>query len=94
MRYFLALNLYLTFLGPSVSLACTNDIDCNVGSKCVKPSGSWSVNGVCVAPPLGAPYTPPSFQPHRVSGCQFNTDCPTGSMCYVEQGQLYGVCAK
>jgi hypothetical protein len=78
---------------------CSSDYQCGFGRQCVKPAGSISLKGVCVAPVdnfgtkiITQPV--PSPGPHTVSGCSFTTDCPIGFSCVKQGGHLQGLCIK
>lgn len=78
---------------------CYNDFQCTYGQKCVKPEGSYSLQGLCVIPVDSAgfqDYTPKPIanQPQEVSRCSFNTDCSLGDSCIKRAGELYGICVK
>ena len=82
---------------------CQTDYDCGYGNKCVKPSGSYSLEGNCVVMTnqFGQQDYKASYQgwgsgnqPAQVRSCQFNTDCGVGFRCFKEDGQIYGLCSK
>jgi hypothetical protein len=81
------------------SLACTNDFQCGFGNKCVKPSGSYSMNGICVTPTdnygnRDYSRSQSGYKPHEISGCKFNTDCNIGYSCVKRSGDIEGICVK
>jgi hypothetical protein len=81
-------------LAASKARACTNDFQCGLGGECVRPEGSYSMQGMCVRPDNG--YGTPSVSPtpHVQSGCSWNTDCPIGSQCVKAGGALVGLCVR
>ena len=92
MRY-----LLLLFLSAP-AMACMNDAGCPIGTKCVKPNGSLSLEGTCVQPTdqWGMPQhdTTQEYEPRKVKECQWDTDCKIGYSCYKKQGELVGMCVK
>lgn len=81
------------------AFACSFDTDCEVGSKCVKKSGS--IYGVCAGGmyPGNSNDREPVYAPLDLNNtygdtCSFNTDCGPGSQCVKESGRIYGVCMK
>ena len=77
------------------AMACAFDTDCNVGSRCVKSSGSlygWCVGGMS---PGNSNDRQPARDPLDITGkkgntCSFDIDCGVGGNC-VKSG-LYGTC--
>lgn len=100
-RWIFAVPLLLV---ASPAAACSFDTDCNVGSKCVKPSGR--LVGICVGGLFpGRPQTNDErvSQPQRPINpsdkaqgeqCSFNTECGVGGSCLKSSGSIYGVCLR
>lgn len=100
MRILLAVAIVLLpAIWVSPADACSFDTDCEIGSKCLKSSGS--LYGVCVGGQWPGnrwdrePVYDP-LDPNRTYGktCQFNTDCGPGSVCAKTSGALNGVCLR
>ena len=80
------------------TFACQFDIDCNIGSKCLKKG--FSLYGVCVGGmnPGNTYDRKPVYAPTRVNGhnygktCSFSTDCGVGLKCIKEGYSLKGTC--
>jgi len=97
MRLVLITALTVFLLGtPGDATACQFDTDCQVGSKCIKPSGS--INGWCVGGlnPGNANDRKPARDPLDITGkkgntCSFDTDCGPGGECVKGNG-IYGTC--
>jgi hypothetical protein len=84
---------------PALSLACSFDTDCSVGSTCVKAQGQ--IHGICAGGmnPGNSNDRRPVFDPfdmNRTFGntCSFDTNCGPGSQCVKESGHIRGVCVK
>lgn len=82
---------------PSLSLACSFDTDCNVGSRCIKESGA--LEGICIGGLYPGndndrkPYKPRLDLNKKIGNtCSFNTDCGVGGRCVKSEGSIYGVC--
>lgn len=91
--------LVITICVPGLAMACQFNTDCEVGSKCIKSSGS--IYGVCMGgmSPGNKNDDKPIYAPldtNKTYGdtCQFNTDCGPGSKCIKESGHIYGVCIR
>lgn len=85
-------------LSPTLSLACSFDTDCDVGSKCIKESGQ--IYGYCAGGlnPGNDNDREPVRDPldiNQTAGdtCSFNTDCGPGSKC-LKDGGIKGVCVS
>ena len=92
--------MFCIFLFQSFqALACSFDVDCDPGSKCLKKAGD--LYGVCAGgmspgnrfdrEPIRAPL---DLNNTYGNTCSFNTDCGPGSVCAKSSGQIYGVCLK
>jgi len=101
MRIVLVLLLVLMpiVMTPTNTSACTGDMDCQVGSKCVKSRGQ--MYGVCVGgmSPGNKNDQVPVYNPLEINRprtfgntCSFNLDCGIGQKCVKELGKLDGVC--
>jgi hypothetical protein len=84
------------FLGPK-ALACNFDIDCDIGSKCVKTG--YDLKGVCVGnrytpdPPKDRdPYKPKWNLDKKGQSCSYDIQCGFSGKCLRTGGSLYGVC--
>jgi len=87
----------MTLFFTSAAMACMNDFQCGINAKCVKPSGSYSLHGICVRKESDYGTMPRQWGNSgvtNVNGCQFNTDCDYPSRCLKEAGQIYGVCVR
>ncbi len=95
MRYvLLALLLFAT-----PAMGCSFDTDCEIGSRCLKASGS--MYGVCAGglSPGNVNDRQPVYSPldvNRTYGntCSFDIDCGLGSRCVKERGAIDGVCMR
>jgi hypothetical protein len=83
----------------TASLACQFDLDCSIGSKCLKQTGK--LEGVCVTGTNPGndndkkPYRDPLDISKKVGDtCSFDLDCGIGNYCAKESGSLKGVCLK
>lgn len=85
------------------SFACFSDFECGYGNRCVKPSGSINMNGVCIEPTnnYGVRDYSSSYNtygrnvgPQEIDGCSFDLDCPIGFSCLKRSGELQGICIK
>ena len=84
---------------PSLGLACSYDVDCDAGSRCVTPQGQTS--GICVGghSPGNSNDKQPAdspLYPNRTTGntCSFDTDCRPDGKCVKERGSIYGACVR
>jgi hypothetical protein len=84
------------FIFSTHAIACQFNTDCDVGSKCYKPSGS--LNGWCVGGlnPGNQNDRNPARDPMDITGkrgntCSFDVDCGPGGQC-VKGGGIYGTC--
>ena len=82
---------------PTPALACTFDTDCQIGSKCFKPSGS--LYGYCVGGlfPGNSNDRKPARNPLDLTGkqgstCSFDIQCGIGGKCVKSSGSIYGTC--
>ena len=87
----------LFLLIPKLANACAFDLDCNIGSKCMKPSGS--IYGYCVGGmnPGNSNDSQPAYNPLDISGkqgdtCSWDLECGIGNACYKSNFSLYGTC--
>ena len=94
-----SLLLSIIFSFCTIASACSFDTDCQVGSKCLKESGS--IYGVCVGGMNPGnnndqqPVTAPMDLNHTYGNtCSFDTDCGPGSKCMKTNGNINGVCMK
>lgn len=81
------------------TFACSFDTDCDVGSKCLKSKGN--IYGICAGgmnPGNRSDRVPVKDPLDRDqtygNTCSFHTDCGVSNKCYVELGQIKGVCVK
>lgn len=84
---------------PSFVLACWSNLDCELGSKCIK--GQGQMYGICAggSQPGNSNDQAPVYAPMDMNNTYGNTcsssfDCGLGSMCLKEQGHMDGVCVK
>ncbi len=89
--------LLATLLFTNTALACSFNMDCSVGSKCLKSSGS--LYGVCVGGmfPGNSNDKQPVYAPLDLDGttgntCSFNMDCGIKNKCIKSSGSIYGTC--
>ncbi len=87
------------FFVPAVSFSCAFDLDCSIGSQCIKEPGS--MYGYCAGgmnPGNGNDERPArsSLDINGTGGdtCHFNLDCGPGGKCLKESGYLNGVCVN
>lgn len=84
---------------PSLVLACWSNLDCELGSKCIK--GQGQMYGICAGgsrpgnsndqEPVQAPM---DMNKTYGNTCSSDFDCGLGSMCLKERGHMDGVCVK
>lgn len=89
-RYFTVLFLLSS---TSVIFACQFDLDCGIGSQCVKTGAN--LYGYCVGgmnPGNSNDKNPAQKVEPNQAGCQFDNQCQIGSKCVKEQGNSYGYC--
>ncbi len=79
--------ILLCLLIPKFANACAFNLDFNIGSKCMKPSGS--LYGYCVGGmnPWNSNDKKPAYNPLDMTGkqgntCQFDLACGIGNKCY------------
>ncbi len=91
--------LFALLLFASPAMACSFDTDCEIGSRCLKASGS--LYGVCAfgLSPGNANDRQPVYSPldlNRTYGntCSFDMDCGLGSRCVKGRGSIDGVCMR
>jgi hypothetical protein len=84
---------------PSLVLACWSNLDCELGSKCIK--GQGQMYGICAggSRPGNSNDQEPVHAPMDMNKTYGNTcssdfDCGLGSMCLKERGHMDGVCVK
>ena len=89
--------ILLCLLIPKFANACAFDLNCNIGSKCMKPSGS--LYGYCVGGmfPGNSNDSQPAYNPLDISGkqgdtCSWDLECGIGNKCYKPNFSLYGTC--
>ena len=92
------IGLFLVF-SVGLSLACSFDTDCEVGSKCLKQRGQ--LDGFCVGgmSPGNRNDRSPSRDIMDLNGtagntCSFDIDCGPGSACVKSRGHIDGVCLR
>ena len=95
MKKFVTIVIFSFFLFSIPVFACEFNTDCEVGSKCVKASGS--LYGVCVGgiSPGNKNDREPATDANKTYGntCSFDTDCGPGYKCY-KSGGIDGTCMK
>lgn len=89
----------LVLFVPTISFACSFDVDCSPGSKCVKARGE--LYGICAGglfpgnnndrQPVRAPL---DINQTYGNTCSFDVDCGPGSKCLKDRGAIEGVCVR
>ena len=96
MKYIISFLFLITL--SNHSQACMSDISCGFGKKCIKASGSISLQGTCVTPVdeygIRKYDYNISSQPTSVEGCSFTIDCPISFKCVKKNYSLKGLCIK
>jgi hypothetical protein len=79
------------------AMACSFDVDCEVGSRCLKSSGS--IYGVCAGGlwPGNSNDQEPVYDPLDLdetvgNTCSFDIDCGVSNKCMKSSGSIDGVC--
>lgn len=86
-------------LAAGSAFACSFDLDCEIGSKCLK--GRGELYGVCA----GGLFPGNKYDREPVSSifdlndtvgdtCSFDIDCGPGSKCLKSRGAIDGVCIQ
>jgi hypothetical protein len=86
-------------ISPCLVLACWSNLDCELGSKCLKVRGD--MYGICAggSQPGNSndrePVTAPMDRNNTYGNtCSSDFDCGLGSTCFKERGHMDGVCVK
>lgn len=89
----------MAIIFPGLVLACWSNLDCELGSKCIKARGD--IHGICAggSQPGNSNDQEPVTAPMDMNNTYGNTcssdfDCGLGSMCLKERGHMDGVCVK
>ena len=86
----------ITAFCPSLVLACWSNLDCELGSKCIK--GQGEMYSICAggSQPGNSNDQEPVIDMNNTYGntCSSNFDCGLGYMCLKETGHMDGVCIK
>src|SRR4029077_16951263 len=92
-------SVFSAFFISTMAWACEFDTDCEVGSKCVKPTGS--LYGFCAGglQPGNSNDQQPArdpLDPVGTSGktCQFDVNWGPGHVCAKDPSSIYGVCLR
>lgn len=76
--------------------ACTQDLECGAGARCVKSTGA--IYGQCVRDVLsGAPADAPNASRTTASAprrCAFDSDCEKDATCLKASADAPGLCVK
>jgi hypothetical protein len=87
----------VSFLIGGLAYACDYDIDCQVGSKCIKRA--YSQAGVCMGGiwPGNSNDRKPVYNPQNRRDkvgktCSYDIDCSYGRSCMKGAGKINGVC--
>lgn len=91
-----AAGVALLFLSAYAS-ACTHDLECGAGGRCVKAAGA--IYGTCVRDvlPSSPPETPSPLEGTTTAAkqpCAFDADCGTGRACLKTSATAHGMCVK
>tara|TARA_B100000575_G_C23002110_1_gene577413 strand:+ start:163 stop:465 length:303 start_codon:yes stop_codon:yes gene_type:complete len=88
---------FVFFFINSSSFACSFDLDCSIGSKCIKAYGA--IYGVCGGGlfPGNSNDSEPVYDPLDLDGtygntCSFDLDCGITNKCVKDGNSIYGVC--
>ena len=94
---FIKLLAFLFFINSTSSFGCSFDLDCSIGSKCVKAAGN--IYGVCAGGlfPGNSNDSQPVYDPLDLDGtygntCSFDLDCGTTNKCVKNGNSIDGVC--
>ncbi len=80
------------------SIACEFDLDCDLGSKCIKEVGE--LDGICMGGRFPGndndrtPFVPDDKWSSEGETCSLDLDCEIGEKCAKPHSRLEGVCIK